>query len=210
TIDTIYYPLNPDDFNTIDKQVAKKSLKLPLNKVIIGFACEDLKNPRKGFATLLKALSLLSKNEREHVCCLTFGKENREIDQIHDLEIIQLGTINNIKIQSLVYSAMDFFIIPSTAEAFGLTCLEAMFCKTPVLGANVGGIPEMVIDQHSGFLFDSTDHFSMKNGILRVLNTTHVERAQMGENSRNLVLSNHNPDTISKLYVGLYKGVLND
>lgn len=207
-IETGYYPFNPADFNIIDKSIAKNSLKLPLDKLIIGFACEDLRNPRKGFDKLLKAISHLSKEETEKICCLSFGKENREINQIQGLEVIQLGTINNPKIQSLAYSAMDFFIIPSTAEAFGQTCLEAMYCKTPILGANVGGIPEMVKELVTGFLFESDSEIAILEAIQKAIKATSKEKELLARNAHEYAIKIHNPECIANQYLKIYKSLL--
>jgi len=204
SINAVYYPLKPEDFSIINKSVAKTSFNLPLNKLILGFACEDLKNPRKGFKLLIDALSLLNKKDRAKICCLTFGQENHTITNIDGLEVIQLGPINNSKIQSIAYSAMDFFIIPSIAEAFGLTSLEAMLCQTPVLGSNIGGIPEMVINDKTGYLFESNNLLALKNIIQKSINITPEKITQLGKSANEHVLTYHLPSTISDQYLKIY------
>ena len=52
------------------------------------------------------------------------------------------------------YSAMDVFVIPSRAEAFGQTALEAIACGTRVLGTNVGGIPEAICLNKNSKLYE--------------------------------------------------------
>lgn len=46
----------------------------------------------------------------------------------------------------------DLFLLPSASESFGLAALEAMACEVPVISSDVGGIPEVNIDGHTGFL----------------------------------------------------------
>lgn len=51
-----------------------------------------------------------------------------------------------------LYSGASVFCCPSIYEPFGIINLEAMACETPVVGAAVGGIPEVVIDGETGIL----------------------------------------------------------
>lgn len=209
SINSVYYPLDINTFDAVDKKIAKTCLGLPLDKLIIGFACENLENPRKGFDTLLNALSQLDNEHKKRIYCLTFGKYSDKKNSVDGIDFLNLGNIENSRIQSIAYSAMDFFIIPSVAEAFGLTSLEAMSCKTPIIGSNIGGIPEMVINDFSGFLFETSNSESLKKNILKALETNFEKRQQMGEQARSIVISNHNPTNIAKIYFELYNLLLN-
>ncbi len=52
------------------------------------------------------------------------------------------------------YASSDVFVMPSRSETLGLVVLEAMSAGRPVVAARAGGIPEMIHDGVSGFLFD--------------------------------------------------------
>jgi phosphatidyl-myo-inositol dimannoside synthase len=52
------------------------------------------------------------------------------------------------------YAAADIFALPSTGEGFGLVFLEAMAFGKPVIGANVGGIPDVLDDGREGLLIE--------------------------------------------------------
>ncbi len=51
-----------------------------------------------------------------------------------------------------VLQASDLFLLPSLAESFGLSALEAQACGCPVIGYRAGGLPEVVIDRETGVL----------------------------------------------------------
>jgi len=51
-----------------------------------------------------------------------------------------------------LYSGAAVFCCPSIYEPFGIINLEAMACETPVVGSAVGGIPEVVVHDETGFL----------------------------------------------------------
>lgn len=53
---------------------------------------------------------------------------------------------------ALVYRAADVVAVPSHNESFGLVALEAQACGTPVVAADVGGLPVAVADRRSGLL----------------------------------------------------------
>lgn len=52
-----------------------------------------------------------------------------------------------------VLACSDLLILPSEQESFGLVALEAASCGVPVVGSRVGGLPEVVLDGETGFLF---------------------------------------------------------
>jgi L-malate glycosyltransferase len=54
-------------------------------------------------------------------------------------------------------SSADLFLLPSAQESFGLAALEAMACEVPVVASNVGGLPEVIEHDISGFLHQPDD-----------------------------------------------------
>jgi len=61
------------------------------------------------------------------------------------------GFLPKKEITSL-YALASMLVCPSIYEPFGLINVEAMACETPVVGAAVGGIPEIIVDGQTGFL----------------------------------------------------------
>jgi len=56
---------------------------------------------------------------------------------------------------------IDLLVVPSIREPFGNICLEAGLCRTPVLAANVDGLPEIIENHVSGELIDPTDNITI-------------------------------------------------
>jgi N-acetyl-alpha-D-glucosaminyl L-malate synthase BshA len=54
-------------------------------------------------------------------------------------------------------SGADLFLLPSIQESFGMAALEAMACEVPVVASRLGGLPEIIADDDTGFLCDKDD-----------------------------------------------------
>ncbi len=141
----IYYPLDGATFQPRAKAAAKAAFGLPADRRVIGFACENLDNPRKGFAFLLAALARLPEGLRDEIVLLSFGRAPAsEALAGQNLRWIHLGYLGTDIAQAAAYAAMDVFVAPSQAEAFGLTVLEAQAVGTAVVTTEVGGLVEAV------------------------------------------------------------------
>jgi glycosyltransferase involved in cell wall biosynthesis len=66
-----------------------------------------------------------------------------------------LGAVAREARNELLGGALALVHMTTRPERFGLTMIEAMACGTPVLGARMGSIPEIVVDGETGFLCDS-------------------------------------------------------
>ena len=71
---TVYYPLDTQAYVARPKETARAALGLPLGRTVIGFACEELGNRRKGFEVLLEALQRLPASLTARCCLLSFGR----------------------------------------------------------------------------------------------------------------------------------------
>ena len=67
------------------------------------------------------------------------------------------------------YASADAFLFPSSTETLGLVLLEAMAAGCPVVGANRGGIPDIVTDGVNGCLYDPDDPTSLTAATERLL-----------------------------------------
>ena len=67
------------------------------------------------------------------------------------------------------YRDADIFVLPSTTEAFGVVFLEAMASGLPVIGTDVGGIPEIIRDGQNGLLVPPNQPDLLANAIIELL-----------------------------------------
>ncbi len=71
-----------------------------------------------------------------------------------DMPVYMPGFLHREQLAS-AYASSDIFVMPSRSETLGLVILEAMSSGLPVVAARAGGIPELIEDGVSGYLFDN-------------------------------------------------------
>ena len=110
--------------------------------------------PVKNIRTLL---NILLKINNENIFFNMIG-EGPELDLAQNF--VKQNRINNIKfhgntdkIEEILCST-DIFLLPSKKESFGLSALEAMASKCALVTSNIGGLPELNIENETGFLVD--------------------------------------------------------
>ncbi len=81
------------------------------------------------------------------------------------------------------YASGDAFLFPSSTETLGLVLLEAMAAGCPVVGANRGGIPDIVSDGVNGCLYEPNQEGSLAAAVTRLLGDA-SQRAQLRQNAR--------------------------
>jgi glycosyltransferase involved in cell wall biosynthesis len=163
-IETIYYPMDTTVFQPRPREAAKQAFGIDPAKQVIGFACENLDNDRKGFAQLLGALGFLPEQLQHDVVLLSFGREPS--DSMRDrvkIPWLHLGSLSSPAAQVAAYSAIDTFVVPSKAEAFGLTAQEALACGCRVVATRVGGLLE-ALGEH-GCYAESCDPSSIAEAL---------------------------------------------
>ena len=161
--------IDTNSFKPIDKQVAREILNLPKDKQIILFGANGGKSDKyKGWDYLVSAISQI---ERDDIIIALFGGNISEDDQKQlKYPIYSFGYLHDEYSTMLLYNAADIFVMPSLAENFPNTILESLACGTPVVGFNVGGIPDLIKHQQTGYLVQYKDSNDLTTGINWILN----------------------------------------
>ena len=104
-------------------------------------------------------------------------------------------------------SASDVFLMPSQSESFGLSALEAMSCGVPVVSSSVGGLPELVLHDQTGYIAEIGDIERMSRYVLELL-TNEARYKRFSEAGRARAVEAFNMDKIVSQYERYYQKVL--
>ena len=153
-------------FDPRDRRDARSRLGLdPEIPLVVFGAATGTRDPRKGFDLLLQSLRDYSADFREqNIAIAIFG--GGSIPDL-GLRVHGFGTIGDRSTLSDLYSAASVVVVPSRMENLSLTVLEAMSCGTPVIAFNVGGMPDMIVPERTGWLVEPFDTDALAACILK-------------------------------------------
>ena len=122
----------------------------------------------------------------------------------------QIRFIDHCKNMALAYKVSDIIVSASNEpEAFGRVSVEAQSMGKPIVASNIGGSNETVIDEKTGFLFESNNAKSLSRQILRVLNMDETSLKMMGIEARKNVTQRFNVEKMCFSTYSEYKRLLN-
>ena len=106
------------------------------------------------------------------------------------------------------YNELKLFVLPTYLDAFPTSILEAMACGTPVLATPVGAIPDVIADEGTGFLLESTAPERIAQRITMILNYKELEK--VADNAESLIRQKFTRTAATERYDKMLKEVLLD
>jgi len=106
-----------------------------------------------------------------------------------------------------LYNSSDLFFIPSIQDNLPNTVLESLSCGTPVIGFDIGGIPEIVENDFNGFLFRLGDINAIAEYITLNINNENKLKI-LSANSRLTVENNFTLKKYAMNYSNLYNSII--
>ncbi|TQR21365.1 glycosyltransferase [Psychrobacillus vulpis] len=169
----------------IEKFYPSTNLDDAEDKIIIGTvkALED----KYGIADLVKGFALFHKEFPNSELLITGdGPQRAEYEQLaKDLGIEEVttftGKVPNTEVPTIIRK-MSIFAVPSTedSESFGVAAVEAMACGVPVVVSNVGGLPEVVVQDVTGIVTDKESPEQLATAFKKLARNSDL-RAAMGQ-----------------------------
>lgn len=172
-------------------KIKEKKISLGLNsgKLVVGTVGWLL--PIKGPMVLLKAMDRIWQKHSD-VELVYVGKG--ELEEELKTEFFRMGVSDSVTFlgwRNDVHEIMpvfDLFVLPSLNEGMGRVLVEAMASGKPVVGSNVGGIPDLIKNGHNGFLVEPGDEIDLSVAIEKVLTDAKM-RDEMGRKGKTMALN---------------------
>ncbi len=187
----------------------KKKLNINNNRTkIIGTAARLA--PQKGLDYLIKAMGQVIQKHPDAVLIIAGeGPEKEKLLKLAASEGISghvhfLGYLEDI---GSFYHIIDIFALPSLTEGLSLALIEVLMAKRAVVASSVGGIGEVIKNNHTGLLVPSADSSLLAKAINTLLENEDL-RNSLKNNGKQYALDNFGMDNMITQYAKLYENTL--
>jgi glycosyltransferase involved in cell wall biosynthesis len=166
-------------------------------------------SPEKGFDVLVRAAQLV-RQKRPDVGFVVFG--DGPLAKSLQEQASRLGIADGFVLAGFredldqFMPHLDVLAVPSHAEGLPNVALEAHAAAVPIVATAVGGLPEIVDDQKTGFLVAPQDATAMADKLVNILECEE-RRSSMGEAGRKKVNREFSFDIQAALYLDLFEAV---
>lgn len=203
TFEKIHLGFDLKEFYPVDKSEARGQLGIESDGVLIAFGADDITSHRKGFHHLLNCLPQIQ--SKLPVECLVFGAG--EVPPSDDLPRFHAqGFVDSVDRQRLIYSAADLVVVPSREDNQPQIGLEAMACRTPVIGFDAGGIPEYVRPGKTGCLVSLGDEGKLAEAISGLVDLQSM-RERLGNSALEMVRDEFELEKQTQAYRRAYENL---
>ena len=122
----------------------------------------------------------------------------------------QVKFIKHCKDMALAYQISDIVISPSIEpEAFGRVAVEAQSMEKLIIASNIGGSNETIINEKTGFLFESGNAKSLSEKIIRAITMDETSINLIGKEGRKNIIKKFNVEKMCFSTYSEYKRLLN-
>ncbi|PID63152.1 MAG: N-acetyl-alpha-D-glucosaminyl L-malate synthase BshA [Ignavibacteriae bacterium] len=157
----------------------------------------------------IRTLNIVRKKIHAKLLLIGDGPDRSECERLArelqlEKDVIFLGKQDGLE---KLLSVADIFLMPSQSESFGLSALEAMACGIPVISSSVGGLPELIVHNKTGFIAEFGDVDRMAKYTLELL-TKKKKYNSFSKFSRERAINVFEKDLIVPKYIKYYEKIL--
>jgi len=195
-------------FNLTNRSEARKKLGFdPQERIVLFLANRGKDNPYKDFDTIRKSIEILSERNNHNLTFVSIGGAETKVEIYKAIKFMEIPYINNPAIITDYYKASDIYLHATLADNYPLTILEALSCGTPVIATAIGGIPEQIIHQETGFLIPPKDSMKMAEKIELLINEPEILN-QMKHNAVAYSKARFSNEHMVRKYLSYYSEII--
>ncbi len=162
--------------------------------------------PEKGLATLLRAAALA----RQKLVLAGTGPEEPRLRRLaadFGADVSFAGHLGKPELNRLIGEALALVLPSEWYENAPVSILEAYALRRPVIGARIGGIPELVADGETGLLVESGHAAGLAEAMVALAELPAARRTAMGAAGRDWVRREFSPDRYRERTLNLYEAI---
>ena len=209
----IYNSINMEkEIKTLDKKEFLKRYNIPYNENYLYVGIAARLQQVKGLKHFLEASKILLKDNKE-IIFLIAGSGNLEDSMKSYIKdnnlqdnVKMLGFLNDI---NSFYNALDINVLTSYSESFPYALLEGARLKKATIATSVGGIPEMIKDNETGFLIKPHNSKDVAKKIDILLKDKNL-MSSFGESFYKYAYDHFSDKKMAKTHIDIYKNILKE
>ncbi len=180
--------INQDDYRLIaQSRINKSPARSVKNVLYLGYLGKT-----KGTFDLVEAARLVLTRRSDVIFHLVGGELARGEREALQQKINALGLNGNVRLHEPVeyaekleyFRQADIFVYPSYYEGMPMAVIEAMASGLPVVASNVGGLPDLVMDNENGLLTPPGDPWSLSDSLNVLLDNVNLCHAMQQKSSK--------------------------
>jgi len=205
-VEVIPNGLDLEVFQPRDKYTARELLNLPQDKKLILFGAQQAARSRKGGDLLQETVEELADMKgTENYEIVLFGKGISDLS--YDFPVHQLGLLRDQLSLNLLYAAADVFVAPSRQDNLPNTIMEALASGTPCAGFKIGGVPEMIDHEVTGFIAKPFDTGGLALGLKWILEDE-GRWLDLSKDARDKAVRKYDQKLQTRRYLDLYQELI--
>lgn len=204
-VESIPNPIDSAMFCPGDKREARQRLGLPQDRLLMLFVAYKATNPKKGIDYLRDAVGRMVAADaalRDKAGVVVVGREAETLRDTFDLPLYPTEYVSDTATMLDFYRAADVLVMPTLMDNLPNTIVEAMACGVPVVGFNVGGLPQMIDHGENGWLAPEKDSEALAERLHATL--TDGRLPQMGEAARHKAVKSYSEQAVAERFMQIY------
>ncbi len=199
----IPFGIDLEKFRPGDTEAARKRLGIYTGNTVI--CLRATVSPFKGLSYIYEALEKLPSTKP--LTILTVEDKQLFKDYLGKHQLIDLGWLDDSELIADAYRSADIFLMPSTAEAFGVMAIEAMASGKPTIVFEGTSLPEVTFAPKGGIAVPMGNSDALSNALAQLIENQEMRNA-IGTEARQLAEQHYNWKTHVSRMIELYEQII--